>query len=73
VISHPFHPLSGQRLEVEGQQRPNGTLQYRCTGPEGTVVVPAEWTDRCPVEGEARLSYERLADLAALVTAIRQA
>jgi hypothetical protein len=75
VIIHPFHPLSGQRLEVEGQQRPNGKLQYRCTvvtGPGNTVVVPAEWTDRCPVEGDARLSYERLAELAGVVAAIRK-
>jgi hypothetical protein len=73
VITHPFHPLSGQHLDVEGQQRPNGKLQYRCTGPGGSVVVPAEWTDRCPVEGDTRLSYECLAELAGLVAAIRRA
>lgn len=73
MITHPFHPLAGERLEVEGQQRPNGKLQYRCTGPVGTVVVPAEWTDRSPVGGDTRLSYERLAELARLVTAIRRA
>lgn len=73
MITHPFHPLAGKRLDVDGQQRPNGTLQYRCTGPGGTVVVPAEWTDRCPVEGDTRLSYERLAELAGLVAAIRRA
>lgn len=72
MITHPFHPLSGQRLEVQGQQRPNGTLQYRCTGPAGAVVVPAEWTDRYPAEGDTRLSYERLAELAFLVAAIRR-
>jgi hypothetical protein len=72
VVTHPFHPLAGQRLEVEGQQRPNGVLQYRCGGPAGTVVVPAEWTDRCPVEGAKRLSYERLAELAGLTIAIRR-
>ena len=22
MVTHPFHPLSGQRLDVEGQQRP---------------------------------------------------
>ena len=70
MVTHRFHPLSGQRLEVEGQQRPNGKLQYRCAGPAGTVVVPAEWTDRCPPEGDSRLSYERLADLAGIVAAI---
>jgi hypothetical protein len=73
VVTHPFHPLAGQRLGVEGQQRPNGCLQFRCAGPAGTVVIPAEWTDRCPVEGEMRLNYERLADLAGLVAAIRRA
>jgi hypothetical protein len=72
VVTHPFHPLSGRRLEVEGQQRPNGVLQYRCAGPAGTVVVLAEWTDRCPVDGEKRLSYERLAELARLLIAIRR-
>ncbi len=73
MVTHPFHPLSGQRLEVEGQQRPNGKLQYRCMGPGGPVVVPADWTDRGPVEGDRRLSYERLAELAGLVAAIRLA
>jgi hypothetical protein len=73
VITHPFHPLSGQRLEVEGQQRPNGRFQYRCTGPGGVVVVPAEWTDRFAVEGDRRLSYERLAELAEVVAAVRRA
>jgi hypothetical protein len=72
VVTHPFHPLCGQRLEIEGEQRPNGVLQYRCAGPFGTVVVPVAWTDRYPHEGETRLSYERLADLARLVTAIRR-
>jgi hypothetical protein len=73
VITHPFHPLSGQRLEVEGEQRPNGVLQYRCAGPCGTAVVPLEWTDRHVPEGDTRLSYERLADLARVVTAIGRA
>jgi hypothetical protein len=71
-VTHPFHPLSGRRLEVEGQQRPNGVLQYRCAGPAATVVIPVEWTDRGPVEGDNRLSYERLAELARLVIAIRR-
>jgi hypothetical protein len=72
VVTHPFHPLCGERLEVEGQQRPNGTLQYRCAGPTGTVVIPAVWTDRCPRAGEERLSYELVAELARLVVAIRR-
>lgn len=72
MVTHPFHPLAGQRLEVEGQQRPNGRLQYRCAGSGGTVVIPAEWTDRCPVEGDERLSYEGLAELSRLAIAIRR-
>ena len=74
LITHPFHPLSGQRLEIEGEERPNGQVRFRCTGPAGTVVVPAEWTDQSvgAPHGCARLSYEALADLARVIAGVEQ-
>lgn len=71
VVTHPFHPLSGERLEVEGQERPNGGWRLRCRGPLGTVVVPVEWTDRSAPGSQSRLTYEGLVDVAGIVTAIR--
>jgi hypothetical protein len=40
-------------------------------GPLGTVVVPADWTDRSELQSESRLTYEVLAELAAVVAAVR--
>ena len=75
LVTHPFHPLFGQRLSVEGEERPNGRLRFRCTGPSGTtVVVPAEWTEHSGAKpGAARLTYEALAELATVVKAIEHA
>jgi hypothetical protein len=75
MITHPFHPLFGQRLEVEGQERPNGQLRFRCTGAAGTVVVvPAEWTDQFTPgpPSSSRLTYEGLADLTTVIDIIRR-
>ncbi|MDQ6616427.1 MAG: Y4bD/Y4pK family protein [Actinomycetota bacterium] len=72
MVTHPFHPLNGQRLEVLGRERRGGKPCLRCVGgPLGVVVVPAAWTDQCGGPAACRLTYEVLAELAAAVAAVR--
>jgi hypothetical protein len=72
VITHPFHPLAGQPVEVVGRERRGGRACFRCLGgPLGTIVVPAEWTDRAEPVAGSRLTYEVLVELAAAAAAIR--
>jgi hypothetical protein len=75
LVTHPFHPLFDQRLSVEGEERPNGRLRFRCIGPAGTtVVVPVEWTEHSGAKpSTARLTYEALAELAGVMNAIKHA
>ena len=72
LVTHPFHPLTGQRLEVLGRTRRGGTGFLRCAGgPLGAVTIPAGWTDQAERPAGTRLTYEALAGLAAAVAAIR--
>ena len=74
MITQPFHPLAEQSLEVLGQERRGGKLWFRCvSGPLGTIVVPAEWTDRFENSAGARLTYEVLVELCAAAAAVRVA
>jgi hypothetical protein len=60
VITHPFHPLSGQRLEV-----------LVCSGGVGgQMTVPLSWTDRGDPPGPHRLSIEGLIELSEVTRAI---
>ncbi|HKN49777.1 MAG TPA: DUF5372 family protein [Actinomycetota bacterium] len=73
VVTHPFHPLSGQRLEVTSRERRGGVACLRClAGPMGSVVVPVAWTDRAEPPAVTRLTYEGLVDLARAVTALQR-
>jgi len=74
VVTHPFHPLAGQRLVVLFERRrPATELVYVCEGgPAGRVTLPVAWTDRAPAAAVHRLTTEGLAALAALVGAIEQ-
>lgn len=72
VITHPFHPLAGQVVQVVGRERRGARFCFRCIGgPSGTVVVPAEWTDRTEQRAQTRLTYEVLVELAAAAAAVR--
>jgi hypothetical protein len=71
VVTHPFHPLRGQRLEVLLERRCGGGRVFVCDVGDGRNVELAEGaTDRGLVTGERALSFEVLVGLAAVVAAI---
>ena len=70
-MTHPFHPLSGQRLRVLFERKLAGGLAVSCEGgPLGSRMLPLAWTDRGPGVADTVLTYEVLADLAGVVSAI---
>jgi len=71
VITHRFHPMSGERLEVLGRERRGGRVCLRCVGgPLGSLVVPVEWTDLAAPAESQPLTCEVLVEVAAAVRAI---
>ena len=71
VVTHPFHPLRGQRLEVLLERRCAGVRVFVCDAGNGRNLELAEdATDRGVVPGERPLSFEVLVGLAAAVAAI---
>jgi hypothetical protein len=72
VVTHPFHPLNGQRLEVLFVKRRAGEPVFVCSGGVGgQMTVPRSWTDRGDPPRAYRLSVEGLAELSAVTRAIR--
>ena len=72
VVSHPFHPLSGQRLEVLFAKRRDDGVVFVCAGGVyGSVTLPEAWTDRGGAPQAHRLSAEGLAALDTLSRALR--
>ncbi len=70
MVTHPFHPLSGQRLRVLFERKLAGEMMVSCeAGPLGSVVLPLTWTDRGPVAADGPLTFEILVDLAAVISA----
>ena len=71
MIVHPFHPLTGQRLRVLFERKLAAGVAVSCEGgPLGSLMVPLAWTDRGPAAAEIALTYEVLADLVAVISAI---
>ena len=72
VVTHPFHPLTGQRLTVIFEKRRPGTERVLVCegGPAGRVTLPLAWTDRAPAREVHRLAVEGLAALAVLAAAL---
>jgi hypothetical protein len=72
TVTHPFHPLAGQRLRVLFERHYKSTgLGFCCEGgPLGSVMLPAGWTDRGVAPEPRALGYEQLVELAALVRAL---
>jgi len=70
-VTHPFHPLAGQRLRVLFERRLAGGLAFSCEGgPLGSLMLPLVWTDRGDAAA-APLSYEVLVELAEVVAAVK--
>ena len=71
VVTHPFHPLRGQRLAIVARQG----RQVRCGDREhGYRILPVQWTDLAPPDaflsasgGRSLLRPERLLELADLL------
>jgi hypothetical protein len=70
-VTHPFHPLRGQRLAVLFERSyPDGRLYVCEGGPHGTIGVPQDATDRAPAPAATALTAEVLAELVAVVAAL---
>ncbi|WP_316768486.1 DUF5372 family protein [Streptomyces sasae] len=71
VVTHPFHPLAGQRLVVLFTKRRAGSVVFVCaSGVSRSVTLPQEWTDRAEEPAGHRLSAEGLSAARALVNAL---
>jgi hypothetical protein len=47
VVTHPFHPLNGRRLEVLFVKRRGDAVVFVCSGGlGGQMTLPLAWTDR---------------------------
>src|SRR5438876_6203587 len=72
TVTHPFHPLSGQRLRVLFERRLAGGVAVSCEGgPLGSLMLPVTWTDRGAPAADAPLTYEVLIELAGAVSAVQ--
>ena len=71
VVTHPFHPLRGQRLEVLYAKRRGADTVFVCAGGvSGQITVPQAWTDRGELPLARRLSAEGLAELDTLTRSL---
>src|SRR5215218_7420844 len=71
VVTHPFHPLFGERLEVLYVRRLRTGRVYVCDGGGGrNVALAEEATDRGPEPAERPLTLELLVEVAAVIAAI---
>jgi hypothetical protein len=71
-VTHPFHPLAGQRLRVLFERKLAGGVAVSCEGgPLGSLMLPLSWTDRGPAPARAPLTYEVLVELAEAVSAVQ--
>jgi hypothetical protein len=71
VVTHPFHPLCGERLEVLLERRCGAGRVYVCDAGGGrNVELGEDATDRGQEPGERPLSFEVLVELAAVLAAL---
>jgi hypothetical protein len=73
VVTHPFHPLTGQRLRVLFERRRGGGRVLVCEGgASGTVTLAEDATDRAGAPAPRALTYEALLAVCAVAAAIRR-
>jgi hypothetical protein len=71
VVTHPFHPLFGERLDVLYLRRLATGRVYVCDGGRGrNVALAEEATDRGPAPAERPVTFEVLVQLAAIVASL---
>ena len=73
-MTHPFHPLAGQRVSIlfERTYRDGIGRVYICEGGAlGTVTLPEHFTDRAAPSAAGPVTVDGLIELAAVVSAIR--
>ena len=78
-ITHPFHPLCGQALDVVGHRVQWGEARVFYRDPQGhRASLPARWTSLAPEDpyiavgaGRSRFRVQDLIDLAALLAELR--
>ena len=72
IVTHPFHPLNGQRLEILYAKRRGPDTVFVCAGGvSGQITLPQSWTDRGEPLLARRLSAEGLAELDTLARSLR--
>ncbi|MGH9122483.1 MAG: DUF5372 family protein [Acidimicrobiales bacterium] len=73
VVTHPFHPLAGERLVVIFEKGRQGAQRVIVCegGAAGRVTLPVTWTDRVPAPLGLRLSPDGLIALAELAAALQ--
>jgi hypothetical protein len=72
VVTHPFHPLNGQQLDVLFVKRRGDGVVFVCSGGlSGQMTLPQAWTDRGDPPAAHRLSAEGLAALDTLAKIVR--
>ena len=76
VVTHPFHPLTGQRVSILFERRYRHTALgrvYVCDGGAlGSVTLPEAFTDRGAPPAARPLTADVLGDLAALMSSLRK-
>jgi hypothetical protein len=71
VVTHPFHPLRGERLEVLYVRREAAGRMYVCDAGGGRNVKLDEMaTDRGSVPAERPLTFEVLVELSCVIAAL---
>ena len=74
IITHPFHPLRGQKFEILFARSLQDKKIFSLRKPSGgTFAVPQEWTDRGnPSSEPAILSAYSLLELVNLINQIKK-
>lgn len=74
MVTHPFHPLRGERLEVLYVRREAAGRMYVCDGGGGrNVKLDEAATDRGVGPAERPLTFEVLVEVAAVIAALGDA